>query len=426
MRWSRGPYLLAWAAVTALQVWVLSAIAQPGLAAAAAWSLQLLKLPGAAARSRDLGEPGDDAILALIPFANLRLWFQLNRRTPSPPVWEKRRAQWVGQSSATQLVRHGFSTLWGSAAATLAITAIYAVFEVGLGLGFTPWILGLPATLEDRGAVLSQILFGATGFVGLYTLVQLTKGARASRRSWWPTLLVLPLGLVAASVTLGGGDFQSLVDPGALLATLGVFLFLAAFPGAAAAVAWIALARAREQGGGLSIGQAWAAVRRDTLEVAPVHGGSLIAIQLGFTIVVPGIIYALQFALVDIAALLRPEAPSFRHSVEVTRGVRQRIFKVYVLSFLLAAVVAMGLVAAAEALLMARAGGFDGLAFAGTLGYAFGYLLRQLPPTGLSPYSMVALSVAPTLAFGAAHVGLVRLYLERTRPAEAADPSAAE
>ncbi|MBW2257698.1 MAG: hypothetical protein JRI25_24295, partial [Deltaproteobacteria bacterium] len=78
-RLSLWPYLALWGLLLAAQAWAIAHFVpdHSGVGFALVGLLQLAKVPVAVMRLEDLGRPPDDALLALVPLANLGLWGQL-------------------------------------------------------------------------------------------------------------------------------------------------------------------------------------------------------------------------------------------------------------------------------------------------------------------------------------------------------------
>ena len=77
------PYLVAITVLQVAQYQAFSMLDDGTAAFFALIALQFAKLPVAAARARDLGWDGDEAVIAVVPFANIALYMRLLARRPS-------------------------------------------------------------------------------------------------------------------------------------------------------------------------------------------------------------------------------------------------------------------------------------------------------------------------------------------------------
>jgi hypothetical protein len=360
LKW--GPYLVLWTVLAGLQVAALyqMVVAQPATLAEADGSplagalsgsaplalaifvLQLLKVPLVAARANDLGRPPDDAILAMVPLANLGLWGQLNAGTPTEERRARLRAQWAGDLSATRVFLQGLIVVGRSFPVVLLIAAplslLYSVGNLAL-IDLLGWVETAP---EDQALVATQGMWAATIFLAVYTAFQFYKRGRASRLSWIPSLLLLPSALMLGGfeLVLAGGAQSAgpalLVPP-----MLSAGLLWSAFAGGISSVAWVALADLHHRGQWPgTVRGLGAAVRKmgEHGDVIAPHGAAITAAQIGGQFVIPGIHFALLYAFVDMVAMFEPSRPALARSADLTRGIRRRLFKVFYLTMVLYAV----------------------------------------------------------------------------------------
>src|SRR5690606_1020546 len=294
--------------------------------------------PLAAARLRDLGNPADDALMALVPLANIGLWQRLLAPTPSESAHAALRAKWSAELTSSEAFARGARSLLTSPGASVPFAIGFGLLYAAGELAVVDGLLASSQLSEARRELFIQVLTGAVALLGLYTVVQVMKRRTASRASWMPTFLLIPLilALVAASVSGGTGP-----DPNSGMVLLVVSstawsLAWACIGGAAVGVLWVSVAEAHGRGRALGFGEAAARIWRRTADVSAPHGGAALLIQLGLQVVIPGIIYALQFSFVDAAAVWDRDAPALKRSTRLTRGIRRRVFKVWLLGFLVA------------------------------------------------------------------------------------------
>lgn len=418
MRLTRVPYLLIWLVLMVAQLWCLGQIDAWGGPAAlgAIFAVQVLKCLVAIPRLNDLGASPDDALLGMVPLMSLGLLARLAGKTPSDKARERERSSWVDEPGALRLFADGADTLVRYPLISLGLVLPASALAIGLDLYGVGWFLALPSTLSDGGATLSLVLFAAAVFFGLYFLVQLGKRDSASRASWWPTLLVPPLLLAGMAVRMGGAGAFSVdmfLNPQGspdlipiLLATQAMWFFFAFTVGGVLATAWAAVAKHSLYGGEDVLPR----VKRRWLDVTVAYGAANIAITVGMLILVPGIIYALQYAFVPVVALEEPNEHALRFSAASSRNLRRRLFKLLFIAFAVDMLTAVGVFAI---------GVFALGAPMSTLGMGVGWKLGQFPPglVGASPLLMVGLVALATWVWGAARIGVARCWLLRNPPA---------
>ena len=337
-RLGRIPWFLVTAVLIGLQGWVLTLPISDAIRFGLVGLLQVAKLPGTAGRLHDLGRPWDDALWALVPVANAMLFFQCLGGSPSEADRERALAKWEGQLLALVALWRALPLLARTAGVGLPLLVAYAVISGVVGR----WVVWQLATLEAMSAdaqdSLATGLWAALAFVGLYSLIQLTKTRTASRVSWIPSLFFVPLLIVALVVTF--------VEQSKLGMGLALMVFLQqawaiwwlTFGGAATAVGWVRAADEVASGRELSAGDVFAEVGRRTLEVSGPHGARVQGVAIGMQVLVPGILYWLQLAFTDMIAVLHPEKAALGESGKLTYGMRTRLFKV----FLATSVVGLG------------------------------------------------------------------------------------
>ncbi|MBA2321156.1 MAG: hypothetical protein H0V89_08370, partial [Deltaproteobacteria bacterium] len=305
---------------------VTSALSDPMKVALVA-VLQIAKIPATLARLRDLGRPSDDALWTVVPIANALMFFICLQRTPSEPLRARAMATWEGQLSALGALGAAVPLMARTAAVGLPLALAFAVIG-GLVGRWVVWQLGTIENMDPAARdTLTTTLWGILAFLGLYTGIQLTKTATASRLSWLPSLFFAPLLIVALVVTF--------VEQAKLGMGLALMVFLQqawtmwwmSFGGAATAIGWVRSADHVAAGRDLPTGDVYAEVARRTLEVAGPHGARVQGVAIGMQVVVPGILYWLQLAFTDMIAVLDPEKGALSGSGKLTYGMRGRLFK---------------------------------------------------------------------------------------------------
>jgi len=423
MRLGRVPYWLLMVVLTGAQVWALSGIDAYGAGALGmVAALQVVKALGAIPRLKDLGRPADDAMLAVIPLASIGLFLQL--REPTPSKSERRAAilAWRNQPTASQHFVDGVKTLLRYPVVMFGLALPAGMGAAAIDLYVTDAVLAIPANMEDGGLLLSEVLLGITGFLILYFILQIGKRKTASRASWWPTAFIVPMGLAAVVSYLGGAkdvDFMAALARSAgndqlmpyLLGTQALWLAYAVVVGGLLATAWAVVAADSHEGGGGE--PVMARISRRFRDVGPVNAAVIHAVTLGMLILVPGIIYALQYAFVPVVALMKPDAEALRTSADDSRPIRRRLFKILFLGFLADILLGLGVL-----LLIVLS--MD-LPMGTTLGMGFGWLVRQIPAgiTGLPAWGIMVISVIATWAWGAARIGIAKAWLVRNEAATA-------
>lgn len=393
-----APFLLAWLLLAGAQLYALMSLLEQertGLAVGLVGLLQLAKLPFCAARLNDLGRAPDDAILALVPLANVGLFGQLLSGTPAEDRRQRLIAAWSGEMTATAALAVGFRA-FAAGAPVMAVVAVVLgladAFGAAAGVDLFRW-----SQHPQNGATADQITQGLwfLGVVlGLYTVFQFFKRERASRASWIPSLFFVPALLLAAAL-----QFRDAKGMGPLVVSLPISAWTLAFGsigGAAIVVGWMAvgdLVRRGEWSLGDGFGAVGSAVARRTWDVAAPHGAYLHAVQIGLQVVIPGLIYALMYAFVDAVAYSEPQARSLSRSADLSRGIWRRIFKVLYVGFVLSNVLAYGL-----ALMF-----FD----AGVVAASF------VDPDALPVTMDWAMRAITYLTWGVSSVALLAMYHER-------------
>ncbi|MFT5456368.1 MAG: hypothetical protein ACI9K2_002853 [Myxococcota bacterium] len=226
----------------------------------------------------------------------------------------------------------GFRLAANSMGPGLAVAILFGLGSAGgfhLALRSIDAIKGMdPAT----STLISQGLTGLALFLGVYLVVQFGKrwsGATTSSASWLPTLLFMPVALAAGSVAILRVAAQDYGMAAIMFAGMCFHLLYQTFAGAAAAVMWVRAADAAERGEPVGFGELVDGCRRTFLRVAVPHGARIQAVAIGMQVLIPGIFYALQYAFVDMVAVLDPERERvLERSGKLTWPLRQLLFRV--------------------------------------------------------------------------------------------------
>jgi len=317
----------------------------PAFAVGLAVLVQLLKVPVAGLRLRDLGIRGEEGLLAIFPLANIGLFFQLLTRSPSDAERSFRWAAALKYPGFLDMARSGVGVVmrvlpvmgvvavlvgliqaaledlvvWGSEALNVAQGAVARPGLAVEAAGSVTWV-------SDVMGVLCIVLAG-------YTLIQFFKRKRASRVSWIPSLLLAPIAMFLLAVFMvSGGKVPTFVLSAVARVSLGL-AWWCLFGGVFAAI-WIALSETRIRTGQVQFSRAKQLLQNRVLDVIGPHGGSVLLIWVGMQVVIPGVHYALMYVFVDHAVVLHPERRSFRTSAWASRPLRRRIFLLLFAGFL--------------------------------------------------------------------------------------------
>lgn len=341
-----APFLGIWAVLSGLQ----AALAASGLPVAAVASvlvvLQLGKILPTAMRLNDIGRRPSEALLLVLPPVNVYgFWQFCFRGTPSDSLRDKRREKWQELMDWSEALLGGLKLAFKTASVGLPLSVLFAVsWSLGgrYALQGMEWCSPAPdATiaeiqeLADNVELAGQVLTGVAGFLFIYTLIQYRKRATASRSSWFPSLALLPIIMIAGALTLHTNGMGREMGPVMMmLFQQSWYLWWTSVAGAAVAIGWVLSGESARKGEAFSTGEIIGQIGSRTLDVAAAHGGVKHAVTVGIQVLIPGIYYAIQFAYVDMVAVLDPERPSLRRSADLTWGHRARIFKLLLIWFL--------------------------------------------------------------------------------------------
>ncbi len=342
-RLGRGAFLGAWGALTIAQLGVFLGMVgdeptlQLAVGVAVLVVLQLLKLPITVWRLNDVGRPGSDALFfVVIPVANFIGFTQyLTGSTPSEKAWKNRRRAWANQLGPVAALQRAVPLLLRTLPVVLPVLLVYAAVGAGIGSRVISFSESIPTMDPGTRTLWSQIFAVAAGAFGLYTAIQFGKRKTATRTSWIPSLLFVPCLLVAGALSFLTPDMEA-----SFKLVLLSFLFLAwgilwaSFAGAGlAVVVTLAVERARK-GEPLDGSGILAQVGPRMVDVAGPHGTRVQAVTIGMQVLIPGIFYLLQLAFTDVIAVLEPDSAALQKSAKLTWGMRQRLFKMYLLMVL--------------------------------------------------------------------------------------------
>lgn len=268
---------------------------------------------------------------------------------PPPPSREELKAVLKHSTGAFAALAEGIR-LAGRTAGVGGGTAIaYALVGSLLGwpiIGVGNSMLELDPEAASLGA---QVSGGIAMFLALYVGIQITKRKTASLASWAPGLLAIPAVLVAVAFAMVSSGQASGMQPFIpALCQLAWVLVWASFGGAAAAIVWVRSGDAASRGEPVSAAQIVAEVPRRTLEIAAPHGARVQIVSVGFQVILPGIFYALQYAFVDMVAVLDPKRSALRRSGQLTWGMRGRLFRMFLIYWAITSALALGIALALD------------------------------------------------------------------------------
>ena len=361
-RFGVGPFLGIWLVLVGLQGAMIASGLPKAAIVACLVLLQLAKIWPTALRLNDVGRrPSEALILVLIPLANAYGFvnFCLGA-TPAPGIREARRSKWIDLMDWSE-------ALFGGAKLAIRTAAVGLPLSVLLGV---TWAVGGRYALQgmewcsragpDTVALAGQVLGGASGFLFLYTVVQYTKRHTATRASWFPSLFLLPMIMVVGALTMHSNGMGREMGPVMMmLFQQAWYLLWSCTAGSAVAVGWVLSGEAARKGESISPSELVKQIAARTLDVAAAHGGVKHAVTVGIQVLIPGVYYAIQFAFVDMVAVLDPERPALKRSAELTWGHRARIFRLLLIWFVITVALVYGIGFALEPMADMQASMFD-------------------------------------------------------------------
>lgn len=326
-RWGRGRYLMSWALLSGAQGLTLQSVAvllRDGTPGENLWIygvgillLQVMKLVPTLGRLHDLGRRPDDALWTLVPLMNVALWTWLLAPTPSEARRRARLNAWRGTLQALPAYGMGArraAGLWGAG----GVAAVWLVFAHVAVNGIAAWLLTLDPEGRRSVGEAATLVFGVLAFYALWRAV---KGRQLPVGAWWPVWWLVPAGGLSLLLT----SDLSFMDRGTagLMAVTGLKLsVMVALLPVAWAMAMAVWLPALERRAGREPGP----VSRPALLQAAL--GRDVVVQLGLQVVLPGVWFAIRWALADVAALRSPQASPFRVSSEVVASRQGSVLKV--------------------------------------------------------------------------------------------------
>jgi hypothetical protein len=301
--------------------------------------LQLAKVPLSWPRLWDLGRTRDDSMWTVVPLMNVGFFWQMMGKTPEESIRQRRIRSWSSQITALGAYRQAALKIWETSSGSV----IVGTFTLALSLGWLHTTLAdafaaRPVPSEDT--FVAEALGGIWFLLALYAAVQWMKRKTATRASWWPVTLWVPVGFLWLAETMRGVPMEGL---GLILSGLPDVAFLM-IGGATllplAVTCWVLVVddgRHGRSGEGL-----WARVSERWMGVAAVYGGRDQIVELGFQAVIPGVWFAISYAFADLIAILDSDKAAFTESNRLARGIRQKIFKMLTLGVFLTLTLQLG------------------------------------------------------------------------------------
>lgn len=399
-RMSKLPFVAAWAVIVAAQVGALVSLWSTSSAAAVAVALglQIVKVPLSARRIADTGRDPSQALLALMPFANLGLFMsRCMAATPSADVWERRSARWVAGRTAGVLIRDGLGRLPAVALGVLPLIALDVVVRAVVTWFAQDAAEALPTMDPEALSTWRQGAYAVTALLALYLMLNTLKRATASRASWLPTLMLPSAAMIAVALTV---DLRLNAQLAALIPFAADMALVFTVDGLLIA-GTVALA-AQAGGHWPHADPPLKHLGSRVWEILAVRGGKAVAVTLGQQVVIPGIYYATRMALVLPVVVLEPARRPFERAAQLVQGVYGSVFGMLWLSTL---VVVVGQFGAISAIVGVKPV-LDQALLAG----------GPLDPTALAVGDLVA-----ALLEVASAVVLVELFVERRRAVDASE-----
>ena len=229
------------------------------------------------------------------------------------------------------------SMLWnGMKVVVVAAPIMLPVLVInGLVFGWLDHKVGSLMEMFEANPESAGTLAGVSGAVSLalllYFALQLPKRKTASWASWVP-LLLLPSALIFWGTTTMFPQLMQTKQE--LVVSLGLRLPLElawmCTVGGVVYGLWVLLSDEYFEHGTLRGASAIRRLREAGIGFIAPHGGSTLLIYVGMQAVLPGLYYAILYAFVTHAALLRPNTGVFAESTRVSRLIRRDVIRVYV------------------------------------------------------------------------------------------------
>jgi hypothetical protein len=295
--------------------------------------LQAVKAAWTLRRLRDVGRPPDDVLWAVTPVLSAALFLQLLLEgAPSEAVRHKRARVWASQTDVVAAYRAALRPMAATWPIGLVSVGGLALLSAVVGQRFVEDVF--EASGGADGAAIVDGLGLAAAALAVVTLLQVARRSRASRASWLPSLLLLPV-----SLALVGVHYRSTTSQGAgaillMLVDLAWQLGPVAIAAGLANAAWIAGARLVDAGESAALDAVIARASGTWLDVAATWAWRSQIVQIGAQIVVPGVWFGVSYAFADLVAATHPEERVLHGSAERVQGARGRVFKLLVVWFL--------------------------------------------------------------------------------------------
>jgi len=279
--------------------------------------VQVLKVPLALGRLRDLARPSDDALWTLVPIMNVPLFFRLLGKRPKPELWARRTRVIAGMTSAFQAAGQGLQQIGAVWSKGLPVVAGIGVLA-GVGADYLLRFLVALSADPTRAVAWAEGLQLVAGALGLYAAVYALRVMRgvAKRSDGLPLLFLAPTLALLASLSM-----QALSGGG-----MGIFLLV--FLDSAVQMGWMAPLA----GAAVYLQLKWleteeGAERGSMADVITVYGFRFLIVSLGMQILLPGIWFAIAYAYSALLAFYAPTENAFWGSMAATQGYRNRILK---------------------------------------------------------------------------------------------------
>lgn len=312
------------------------------------------------------------------------------------------RAVLQSRTGVVDALRQGGALMARTMGSGALVLLVYAVAYTIGGVMVGDWGTLLVESPPGEDSSMASVFTGVAVFLGIYGVIQMTKGDSATRSSWWPVLFLTPSAAFAGAIAAVGSQIPPQIVPG--LAMIGWDLLFESFAGAAAVFAWISLGASALDGPVRPLGEIMGDLQKRFLDVAVVHGAKAHAVLIGIQLILPGIFYMLSLAFADQIVTTDPTRKALRRSSQLTYGMRGRLFRLILLVTLVWFPVSFGAWIA-----------LDGIGDSGLLGRFTELLMAPSTPSGPAMF-------AQRLIFGLSVwiLALAMLVLHRERERQVA------
>jgi len=243
---------------------------------------------------------------------------------------------------ALSAVKGGFSLAARTWDVGLVMSALWAAAAMGLGWAFAFLAEAYVVNGTPDSASLVQDVSGGVFLLCVAVLIMRFMGSGV--RDWSFPMFFLPFGQMTAAAYI-----RSLAPGGTDDIVIGLYAqtgwFLALFLVGGPAIAMMVKAADMRSEGPATFGEIVAASRASWKPVRSAVMVRAVVVAAGMMIIIPGVIYAMLFAFVGIAAVREPETSPFQLSQKVATRIRGSIFRVLALWFIASMVLALGVAA---------------------------------------------------------------------------------